>query len=466
MLDQFVNYARRPVLTAAAVLAAVAGTGSAIAIAGTPQSASAARAASRLHRGGRTSTPQLNRSSFLVQAGRRIRVLVNPHAVWGHPRTCEITISRGSFRRSFLVHGVVSDFAATLSTARNAMQGSWQLAVGCSASHQHASRQAVATLLVASSARARGALTGRARPDIQPLQARTPVQTGKYGLGGTPPNPGFPNGQCTFFAYEQRADIYWTSVNNGAPRYGWDADKWSVYAAQFGHYPEGSTPEVGAVMVEPASSRSYVGHVAYVTQVIDGSHWVTQEMNTDGRGVPNKVFTVYDDNGSGGYYYSGGQLHRHVVPGTVFIYGGPAATPQPVSQPQPQPAPQPQPTPTPTPTSPTQTQTQTTSTAPQPTPPPAPSTWNETVGGVTHTWTNYTNAGGTQGPSIATGQTVQVYCRVQGFRVADGDTWWYRIASPPWSGTYYASADAFYNNGQTSGSLQGTPFVDSSVAGC
>jgi hypothetical protein len=99
-------------------------------------------------------------------------------------------------------------------------------------------------------------------------------------------------------------------------------------------------------------------------------------------------------------------------------------------------------------------------------PPPPPPTWNETVGGVTHTWTNYTNAGGNQGPSIQTGQTVQVLCRVQGFRVADGNTWWYLISSSPWNSAYYASADAFYNNGATSGSLIGTPFVDPAVAGC
>lgn len=102
----------------------------------------------------------------------------------------------------------------------------------------------------------------------------------------------------------------------------------------------------------------------------------------------------------------------------------------------------------------------------QPPPPPPAPTWAETVGGVTHTWTNYTNAGGTQGPSIQTGQTVAVACKVPGFRVADGDTWWYRIQSSPWNGAYYASADAFYNNGQTSGSLIGTPFVDNNVANC
>jgi hypothetical protein len=95
-----------------------------------------------------------------------------------------------------------------------------------------------------------------------------------------------------------------------------------------------------------------------------------------------------------------------------------------------------------------------------------PPLYNETVGGVTHTWTDYEDAGGTEGPSIAAYQTVQVSCAVQGFRVADGDTWWYLIVSSPWSSNYYASADAFYNNGQTSGSLLGTPFVDPNVPLC
>jgi NlpC/P60 family protein len=106
------------------------------------------------------------------------------------------------------------------------------------------------------------------------------------------------------------------------------------------------------------------------------------------------------------------------------------------------------------------------SASPPPPPPPPPQTWAETAGGVAHTWTNYANAGGTQGPSIAGGQTVAIACKLTGFRVADGNTWWYRIASSPWNGTYYVSADAFYNNGATSGSLSGTPFVDPAVANC
>jgi len=103
---------------------------------------------------------------------------------------------------------------------------------------------------------------------------------------------------------------------------------------------------------------------------------------------------------------------------------------------------------------------------PAPSAPPAPSTYPETVGGPTHTWTNYTNAGGTEGPTVPSFSTVQIACKLTGFKVADGNTWWYRIASPGWDGNFYASADAFYNNGQTSGPLHGTPFVDNAIPYC
>ena len=126
-------------------------------------------------------------------------------------------------------------------------------------------------------------------------------------------------------------------------------------------------------------------------------------------------------------------------------------------------------TPSTTTTSTSTTTTSTSTTTTSTTQPPVasqPTTYAETVGGVTHTWADYEDAGGTEGSSIAAYQTVQVTCAVQGFRVADGDTWWYKIASSPWNNTYYASADAFYNNGQTSGSLIGTPFVDPAVPQC
>jgi hypothetical protein len=103
---------------------------------------------------------------------------------------------------------------------------------------------------------------------------------------------------------------------------------------------------------------------------------------------------------------------------------------------------------------------------------PAAATHAETVGGDSQTWTNYLNGGGTQGMTIPGGTTVQISCTVMGLpvdqtaAVPNGDTWWYRIASAPWSNQFYASADGFYNNGATTGSLVGTPLVDPNVPAC
>jgi hypothetical protein len=91
---------------------------------------------------------------------------------------------------------------------------------------------------------------------------------------------------------------------------------------------------------------------------------------------------------------------------------------------------------------------------------------SETTGARTRTFTNYRNAGGHRGKSIRSNMTERVSCRIRGFKVQDGDSWWYRVASRPWRGRYYASADAFYNNGQTTGSLKHTPFVDRKVRKC
>ena len=90
----------------------------------------------------------------------------------------------------------------------------------------------------------------------------------------------------------------------------------------------------------------------------------------------------------------------------------------------------------------------------------------ETTGGPAQTWANYSHAGAAEGPTIPAFTTVSVSCRVTGFRVADGDTWWYLVSSAPWNNVFYVSADPFYNNGETSGSLSGTPFVDPSVPIC
>jgi surface antigen len=344
------------------------------------------------------------------------------------------------------------------------------------------------------------------------------------------PYAGADIGQCTWYAMGMRPDL--DNITRG------NAAQW-LSEAQAAHVPTGSVPVVGAIAVNTTAdvvNGKPVGHVAYVA------------------GVTNGGATLILDEAN--LHYAGGVFLNVATPAADFqgyIYGGPAGS-GPGTTP---------PTPTPNPTPPagtyaetsggsahtwadyataggaggptlaagqtvdvtcrvqgytvsdgnnwwyqlasspwnntyyvtadtfynnratsgslsntpfvddkvalcstTPTPTPTTTTPSSPPPPPAPQTWGETAGSVAHTWTNYENAGGTEGPSVGDGQTVQIACRLTGFTVSDGNTWWYRIAQAPWSDSYYVSADAFYNNGATSGSLVGTPFVDTAVAVC
>jgi surface antigen len=207
-----------------------------------------------------------------------------------------------------------------------------------------------------------------------------------------------------------------------------NANNWGPDAAKRGYTVNG-TPVVGSVAWSKVGTY---GHVAYVVAVNGGSVTI-EEYNHNYTGtygkrtVPVSTFTGY--------------IHFKDTPVEPVLPPAPTSAP-------------------------TLPETHTSTPTPQPVSSSPILPYVETTGGVTHTWANYTNAGGTQGPSIPTNTAVQVACTLAGFRVADGDMWWYRIASSPWNGAYYASADAFYNNGQTSGSLIGTPFVDPGVPGC
>lgn len=80
-------------------------------------------------------------------------------------------------------------------------------------------------------------------------------------------------------------------------------------------------------------------------------------------------------------------------------------------------------------------------------PPPA-QTWSEqeTPNHPVNTFTNYHNASG-MGPAIASGQWVEISCKVYDPTIAsvNPDGYWYRIASPPWNGAYYSPANTFMN---------------------
>ncbi|MGN6188280.1 MAG: CHAP domain-containing protein [Conexibacter sp.] len=214
----------------------------------------------------------------------------------------------------------------------------------------------------------------------------------------------YPPGQCTRFVAALRPDLPFFANAAG------DAGNWARSAAQAGWIVD-QQPAPGAVAVfSPGQyGAGYMGHVAYVTAVL-GDRIEIRDQNWKGDGRKLQRTTKW----RGLDFIHDRTPDQRIIDRVVD-------------------------------------------------PPP---TVPETTGGIANTWTDYVNAGGLGGPQIPGLTTVQIACKVTGFRVTDGNTWWYRIASAPWNDAYYVSADAFYNNGQTSGSLRGTPFVDSAVPDC
>lgn len=96
-------------------------------------------------------------------------------------------------------------------------------------------------------------------------------------------------------------------------------------------------------------------------------------------------------------------------------------------------------------------------------------TWKETTGQLgsgTFLDPHLLTLDGGMGIRIGGYATVEVSCRVSGAAVADRNSWYYRVSGSPWSDHYYGPSDNFYNNGNTSGSLNGTPYWDPNVPLC
>jgi hypothetical protein len=102
-----------------------------------------------------------------------------------------------------------------------------------------------------------------------------------------------------------------------------------------------------------------------------------------------------------------------------------------------------------------------------PPPPPPPATHSEQQGSLgANTFTNPFNASG-QGQKIQPNQTVEVSCKVYAPQIASAnpDGYWYRIASAPWSNSYYAVANTFWN-GDIPGHKPYTHNTDFAVPDC
>ena len=239
------------------------------------------------------------------------------------------------------------------------------------------------------------------------------------------------------YAYRNCTDyVAWKLASLGVPaslyRGNGNASGWARVAG----IVTNTTPAVGAVAVQ--TSGEY-GHVAFI-EAVSGNRVTVAEYNYHENGTyDTRTGTLA---GLGFNRVTHFETYEHTVAPTPVA---PATPTQPTSPVQPV-----------TPVQP----------VPPVQPPQTPVTYAETTGSVANTWSNYQDAGGSEGPQIGSNQTVQIACWVSGFKVADGNTYWYQIASSPWNGQYYVSADAFYNNGATSGSLAGTPFVDPAVPSC
>jgi CHAP domain len=417
-----------------------------------------------------------------AQASRSGRVALFPESRTlerGHVMIVQASVPVGEFCRLSLgrpggatVHSAISRARSALAQFEwkvppNAAGGQQLVTISCASSRARieAGRVRSDSALLSVSGRSRRARSGELRVRVAyPLSGAQPI-TGKGG-GGYPaygsvliPGSGWLDGhgvtvysdgrdggdgyyQCVELINRLITTLHWSPTiwGNANQIYG---DASNAYFVKYGN-GSGYRPVPGDIVVWGGGYHGF-GHVQVVNSN-NGSSLTVVEQNASPSG-----YNV-DPISSSGYvagrngYYVEGFLH----PKADTIGQAPAPTPAPA------------PAPTPTTTTPTTTTTSTTT----PTPTPAPTYHNETVGGVAHTWTNYSNAGGNEGPSIASNETVQIACKVTGFKVADGNTWWYRIASSPWDSNYYVSADAFYNDGATSGSLIGTPFVDPAVPNC
>jgi surface antigen len=355
---------------------------------------------------------------------------------------CTLTVTAGRRSSTFAPITLGKSGRGTIkwTVSSSAPSGTWTISTSCV--KRKKIRTGKARIVLVNHGSGSGALVGT--KDNEPggkgggsescAAIASPPGAGQVCFIGDPfatygPEPGEDIGQCTWYAAGMRPDLDGITTGN--------AGEWLKEAS--GKKPEGTTPVVGAIAVNTTADGG-IGHVAYVAGVENaGATLVLDEANLK---YDAKVYLNIETPASD---FQG------------YIYGGPAGN-----------GPGSAPTTPGTPTTPT-----TPSPAPPTTPEPAPSpppTFAETPGpGGVATFTDYQDAGGNEGPRIPEYETVQVTCRVEGFEPADHgipDNWWYKIASSPWNNAYYAYAEPFYNNGQTSGSLIGTPAVDTSVPIC
>jgi surface antigen/acyl dehydratase len=121
-----------------------------------------------------------------------------------------------------------------------------------------------------------------------------------------PDRQSHPDGQCTYYAYDRRPDIWAAARTAGVATNHWNAYLWADNA-RAGGMRVGTTPAIGAIAVFPIGyGGSSVGHVAYVEAVNGDGSYVVSEHNWN-------------------HNWTTTTRRAAPYPGVQFIYGGSAA---------------------------------------------------------------------------------------------------------------------------------------------
>jgi hypothetical protein len=257
-----------------------------------------------------------------------------------------------------------------------------------------------------------------------------------------------------------QSSSYWSGLYRG---WAWPPASWGPLATQAA---QGAT---STAMSPPTNGSSATAQPAGGSSTVQGSSPTLQGGSSSGlqgsgttlQGSPNTVQTQTAPAGQGGGAPTTTTTPAQTTPTTPTTPAAPVTTTTSTTPPVATTTSPPAATTTP-PAATTPTAPPATTTTSAPASAPAPTTVAEITGSTADTFIDPVHESG-PGQTIGAQTTVQISCRETGMAVQDGNTWWYRVASPPWNNGYWVSADAFYNGVTPGGSLINTPFVDPNV---
>ncbi|MDX6680889.1 MAG: hypothetical protein QOG94_928 [Solirubrobacteraceae bacterium] len=203
-------------------------------------------------------------------------------------RFCALSLSQGRRTSRTLVSVSQPHVRWQWRVAGDASPGRWRVAIACAPSRRGVSSARagrVAGALSIAGGNGRGHLVAPHSLRISFSPAAPASRASSSGADRAAPNP-FDFGQCTYHAYEMRADVYDVAIAHGVPRgrtpaggWWWDAWHWLGNARTAG-IATGSAPRAGALAVFPRGyGGSSIGHVAYVVRVNRDRTYVISERN-------------------------------------------------------------------------------------------------------------------------------------------------------------------------------------------